>query len=261
MIVISKMSNSEIKYVFANWKMNKTKEQARTYFIKFQKSIESLSNDVKPVLLIPFPFIDLVSNLRNENTKIEIGAQNVSAYISGALTGEVSAQMIKSVNASYCLVGHSERRRLFNEKDEIMPKKIAQLIRENITPILCIGENVTQYKTGETFATLATQLTRSLKNISDANAEKIIFAYEPLWAIGTNLVASSIQISKAAKAIRELLSFQYTDEVGAKALILYGGSVSSKNINWITKIKRINGVLVGGASLNNIEIAEICRSY
>ncbi len=231
--------------VAANWKMNLNPEEAASYFDEFLKvcPAEKQSHFV----FFP-PTIDLFV-AANKLTKHSImwGAQNVHTELSGAFTGETSASMLKNLGGSCCLVGHSERRTLFAETDEIVSQKIDQLQSLDITPIICIGESLVQRESGKTQDILADQLQRCLKKI---NVEKdFILAYEPVWAIGTGKVATPQLAEGAHVFVRYILEKMFSKEVANKTQVLYGGSVNAENVGDMAKQKNIDGFLVGGASL------------
>lgn len=210
--------------VFLNWKQNGNYSEILSFF----NGINSFTSIAELVIFLPFPYLGFA----NYNKKIKIGAQDVSPFSNGAFTGEVGSEMLKEIGASFALVGHSERRKYFNENSDILSKKIKMLKRFNITPVLCIGEELFERENKTFFEKIKRQM--------EIYESEIIVAYEPVWSIGTGLVPSPNQISEIAN---------FFDE-NYKTSILYGGSVSENNLQDIIKVKNISGVLVGGASLD-----------
>ncbi len=228
--------------------MNKTNKETKSFFEKILKTdISSKKNDV---IGIAIPSINIVNALKY-NDKIKILAQNIHHKEEGAFTGEISAKMIKDLDLEYALVGHSERRLYFNENDDFVNQKLKQLLKLNITPILCIGENEDEYKLNETNFVISDQISHAFADISKKDALKIVIAYEPIWAIGTGKVATPKIANDIAFLIREKLQKIYDEDVASNISILYGGSVKPDNIEEICKQEQVDGVLVGGASLDS----------
>ncbi|MFA6889432.1 MAG: triose-phosphate isomerase, partial [Bacilli bacterium] len=168
---------------------------------------------------------------------------------SGAFTGEVSAPMLKCIGVEYVIIGHSERRAMFNETDEAINKKLQTAFRHQLTPILCIGESLEQREQNETETVLSNQLTADLSNVSSQNVKKMVIAYEPIWAIGTGKTATADQAEQACAFIRQTIATLYNKEVAASVRIQYGGSVKVGNVHELMAQKNIDGALIGGASL------------
>lgn len=243
--------------VAGNWKMNKTYLDAKGFVAKLNQK-ENFDTEV--ILAVPALYADtLYINTQKENVHIIL--QNCSAYREGAYTGEISAEMIASLDMKYCLVGHSERRTLFGETDEVIAQKINQLLTHHIRPIFCIGETLAEREAHQTFAILERQLAVGLENLSSDQVQNIIIAYEPVWAIGTGKTASKEQAQEVHEFIYNYLHAQYGD-VAEHIPILYGGSCNEKNAEELFSQKNIWGGLIGGASLNTdsffqiIDIAE-----
>jgi triosephosphate isomerase len=207
--------------IFLNWKQNGSYESILTFINNLRDTNHELG------LFLPSPYLNFANN-----GKIKIGAQNVSCFTNGAFTGEVGAEMLKEVGVKFCLVGHSERRKYFNENNSQLKSKIKLLKLEGITPVLCVGEELYERKSGTFFEKLKSQM--------EIFETGVIIAYEPVWAIGTGLVPNNEEIS----VIADFFLKNYNISV------LYGGSVSEDNIKNITSIKGIDGVLVGNASLD-----------
>lgn len=232
--------------IAGNWKMNKNPMEA----VQFISSIKNNINTSECDVVLCVPSIDLVSVLECvKGTNIEIGAQNIYFGDQGAYTGEISAKMIKDVGVKYVIIGHSERRQLFNETDEMINKKIIKALEYGIIPIVCVGETLPQRENNVTIEFVRMQVKNALVNISSEDAQKIIIAYEPIWAIGTGKTATSQQAQEVCYEIRNVISQIYDQETADKIRIQYGGSVNSKNANELFNMPDIDGGLVGGASL------------
>ncbi|WGI36851.1 triose-phosphate isomerase [Mesomycoplasma lagogenitalium] len=225
--------------IIGNWKMNKnsqeTKEFLDVFNTEYLNNKEKISDSI--VFGIAAPFTNLY--LFNKNDKLKSVAQNFSNFSSGAYTGEISASMLKDLNVSMVVLGHSERRQYFYETDETVNLKTHQALKEGITPIVCVGETLEEYEAGKTKEVILKQLKGSLKDVNDFS--KIIIAYEPVWAIGTGKTATAEIAQDVCEFIRK--------NTAANVTIQYGGSVSPANIQELMNQKDIDGALVGGASL------------
>lgn len=243
------------RYVIANWKMNKTVKES----VSFVNELTNKATNKKTIVCICAPFTSLYQlSTTLEKTTIALGAQNVFYENKGAFTGEISPSMISELKCSYCLVGHSERRHIFNESDDAINKKLKALVEHKITPILCIGETLEQKRKGLTSKIIEYQLRSAVNGITEL--KDIIIAYEPVWAIGTGQNATPYQAEDAHKFIRSLIKKIHDDQTSENIPILYGGSVSLENIKPLMKMKNINGVLVGGASLDADNFSKIIDS-
>lgn len=232
--------------VAANWKMNKTPQEALE-LIELLKDKVSI-DDVDVVFCVPF--IDLIAALKAlEDTNIKVGAQNFYFENSGAFTGEVSAPMLKELGVEYVIVGHSERRQHFNETDITVNKKIHKALEFDLRPILCVGETLAEREDNVTVEKIRAQVKRALKGIDKFAATNVVIAYEPVWAIGTGKYATSEQAQELCSEIRKVLGEMYDEETADKIRILYGGSVTGKNAGELFAMADIDGGLVGGASL------------
>ena len=239
-----------MKYCIANWKMNLTTSESKLFLEKLQK--KNLENTKTQIILCPsFTSLNDIKNkfLSNE---IELGAQNVHQELKGAFTGEVSIAMLKEIECEWVILGHSERRQYFNEEDVIVNDKLNTVIKNGLNPILCIGENQLQRDKNETFSVLESQLNTALYNINIKNTNLII-AYEPIWAIGTGINASSNQIDEVVNWIDEFL----LQEFSIKVPILYGGSVTSSNCSSMIDLEKVSGFLIGTSSLDVNEFYSI----
>lgn len=239
--------------IAANWKMNKTLEETKSFLNEFISLVKDVK-DVDIVIAPPFTSLYLASSML-QNTNIFLSSQNLFYEEKGAYTGEISPIMLKDVGCSYVIVGHSERRQYFFETDEIINKKIRAGRLHNLKVIFCIGETLEERENQKTFDVLKRQLDNGLKDIS---CEDIVIAYEPVWAIGTGKTATPDQAQEAHKYIREHLFFKYGDK--AKEMrILYGGSVTPENIDSLMACPDVDGALVGGASLKPDSFARIVK--
>lgn len=234
--------------VAGNWKMNKTSSEGR----RFIRDVQNIIKDIHGTEIIFFPAF---TSLHNAQLKypFHLGAQNCHWETSGAFTGEVSIEMLIEYNVKYVLVGHSERRQLFNETDAVINQKIRSIDSSKLKPILCIGETIEDRESGLTEDFLNGQLVRNLEGIK--SIENFVIAYEPIWAIGTGETANKEQIYKAHNFIKSVLKKLYPDTNNCP--ILYGGSVSTKNAKELIQITGVDGFLIGGASLSQDSFVSI----
>ena len=232
--------------IAGNWKMNMLPNEA----ISFIEEIEPMVKDTKNEVIICVPFTDFFyANNMAQGTNIQVGVQNMHYEDKGAYTGEISAPMLKSVNCKYVIIGHSERRQYFNETDETVNKKVLKAFEYGITPIVCCGETLTQREQGITIDFIRQQIKIAFRNVSAEQAKVAVIAYEPIWAIGTGVTATTEQAQEVCAAIRKCIAEIY-DEATAEAIrIQYGGSVNAKNAAELFAQSDIDGGLVGGASL------------
>ena len=184
------------------------------------------------------------------DTPVQLGAQNMHWEDSGAYTGEISWEMLKECGVTYVIIGHSERRSLFGETDEMINKKIRKALENNLTPIFCVGETLEERENGSTFNVLEKQLNHGLKNVEAFAGKELVVAYEPVWAIGTGKTATADQANEAIGLIRSFLAKKYDKGLAESVRILYGGSVKQENAEEIMNGEEIDGALVGGASLD-----------
>lgn len=241
------------KLIVGNWKMNLTTLEAEEFVESIKDKINVNFEDV--VICPNFVSLQSVSKLI-ENTSIKLGAQNVYFEDKGAYTGETSAPMLVSVDAKYCIVGHSERRKIFNETNEIVNKKAKKLIENSIIPIICVGETLEERESNKAFDVVSKQLKESINDISQDDISKnVVIAYEPIWAIGTGKTASAEDAENMCKHIREEITNIYGEKTANMVRILYGGSVKPTNAKEILEMEDIDGALVGGASLKNDFVA------
>ncbi len=250
--------------VAANWKMNKSLDEAIAYGDWLSKQTFNVSIEV--ILHVPYLYLPSLRSILN-NSPIQIGAQNCSNFEKGAYTGEISAAMLASSGTKYVLVGHSERRLYFNETNEIILQKIRQALKYGLHVIFCCGESMEQRTSGATESIILTQLNETLGTLSDTEANSISIAYEPIWAIGTGLTATSHQAQEVHSFIRNWLDGFFGSAIAQKTAILYGGSCNPSNANELFNVPDIDGGLIGGASLLEndfyqlIKIAEGCINH
>ena len=241
--------------IAGNWKMNITPEGVADLI----EGIEGAASaaDAREVVVC-VPFIDLQDALITaEETRVHVGAQNMHFEDSGAYTGEISGQMLDSIGVEYVIIGHSERREYFNETDETVNKKIKAALRNNLKPIVCVGETLEEYEKGLTKDKIVGQIEKAFDGLDKEDMGKIIIAYEPIWAIGTGKTATPEIAENCLLEIRNKIKELFGDSVAFDISILYGGSVKASNISELLDQEDIDGVLVGGASLKADEFSKI----
>ncbi|MDR1975156.1 MAG: triose-phosphate isomerase [Bacteroidales bacterium] len=253
------------KFVAGNWKMNKNFQQAEELLDELVDVVSAkAAPDVDVVVCPPFVFIEMALDIcRDEQSRnvFSIGAQDVSAYTSGAYTGEVSAEMIASMEAEYCIVGHSERRKYHGETDTTVAQKVELLLQNSLTPIVCVGETLEERENGVLFDVIKTQLTDGLFHLQPMDFSHIVIAYEPVWAIGTGKTATDKQAEEMHKYIRSLIEEKYGKEIARKTPILYGGSCTPQTAPSLFAQPDIDGGLIGGASLKADDFVSIINSF
>jgi len=246
------------KIVAANWKMNKTYQEADQFALEFAKKILDIKKT--GVILCP-PYVSLFNiNEKLQNTVAEVGAQNMHFEESGAFTSEISADMINSVGAKYVILGHSERRHIFGETDEIIRKKINTALVKGLKPIVCLGELLEERKAGKTIEVVKTQFDAAFEGLIKEEMENCIIAYEPVWAIGTGETATPEQASEVHTEIRKMLVDMFDKETAENITIQYGGSVKPANAKELIESANIDGFLVGGASLKPDMFSDIINA-
>jgi triosephosphate isomerase len=241
--------------------MYKTPGEAAVFTRKLLQAFPEVTHTVETVLCPPYVDLPTVMDVVT-GTAVRVGAQNLYPLMEGAITGEISPQMLKDLNVAYVILGHSERRAIFKETNGFINEKLKSALRNGLLPIYCVGETLDERENGETFKILETQLKEGLSGIEDIEIRKTIIAYEPIWAIGTGKVATPIQAQEACKMIRNTIKELYNLEIAEKIPILYGGSIKPENFLSIMAREDVDGGLVGGASLKEsfselIKIAEI----
>lgn len=244
----------------ANWKMNLTIDKAETLLNDILKQDISPAANGQVIFAVPFPYLQMAIEKLNDKNGYVIAAQNCSNKKSGAYTGEVSVEMLDSIDINYCIVGHSERREYYNETNQILAEKVNLCLAQNITPVFCCGEalNVREKEGQNEF--VRQQLQESLFHLSAEQLKKIIIAYEPIWAIGTGKTASTEQAQQMHAFIRSVLAEKWGNDTAEEISILYGGSVKASNAAELFACKDVDGGLVGGASLMADEFIQIIKA-
>lgn len=244
-----------------NWKMNLNHLEAIAHVQKLAFALSDKDYEaVEVAVLSPFTDLRSVQTLVDgDKLRIKYGAQDVSAHDSGAYTGEISGPMLAKLKCTYVAVGHSERRQYHGESDELCNAKVKAAFRNGLTPILCVGEGLDVRKAGQQVPYTLNQLTGGLKDVPAEQAESIVIAYEPVWAIGTGEVATPEDAQEVCGAIRGRLAELYSQDVADKIRIQYGGSVKAGNVGAIMAQPDVDGALVGGAALDVDEFVKIVR--
>jgi triosephosphate isomerase len=247
------------KIVAGNWKMNNDLSASINLISEIKNS--SIGKNFKTKIILCPPFTSLeTANALLKGTKISLGAQNMYYEENGAYTGEISAKMLKSVGCEFVIIGHSERRTIFEESDEIINLKLKAALKNNLKPIFCIGETLEEREKDKTFDVIRRQVIDGLKDLSESEIQNIIFAYEPVWAIGTGKNATPYQAQEVHKFIRDLLQKEYSTYLSDNIIIQYGGSVKPDNASELMAQPDIDGALVGGACLRSDSFIKIVES-
>ena len=234
--------------IAGNWKMNNDLKESEKLIVELKNLLQNEKPNCDVIVCPPFTSLSEAAKLL-KGTQIKLGAQNMHFEDSGAFTGEVSASMLISVGCEYVILGHSERRNIFGETDEMINKKIKKALSVGLKPIFCVGELLEERENGSTNEVVKRQILRGLKGILDDEMKKIIIAYEPVWAIGTGKTASPAQAQAVHEFIRDLIEIEYSLETANDVTIQYGGSVKPENAKELISQKDIDGALVGGACL------------
>ncbi len=247
--------------VAGNWKMNKTFQEADDLINEISEGLDELNlRNVDVIMCPPFPYLEMMTDYAQE-ANFGVGAQNVSCYETGAYTGDVSAQMLQSIDVEYCIIGHSERRKYFNETDEMLTLKAEMLLKCGILPIFCCGEELPEREAGNHFNVVKKQIETAMFGLDPLDFAKIIVAYEPVWAIGTGVTATTEQAQEMHAYIRSLITEKYGKEVAKNTSILYGGSCNAKNAKELFANPDVDGGLIGGASLVAEDFLKIIKSF
>ncbi len=251
-----------------NWKMNKTFQEAEDLLDELAGRLneEQEDQDVEVIVCPPYLYVEMAHDLcsdEDDATQVyySVGVQDVSEHDKGAHTGEVSAAMLSSMDVEYCIVGHSERRRYFGETDAQVARKVEQLLQNEITPIVCCGEQAEDREAGKQFEVIGRQLKEGLFNLKPLDFSRLIIAYEPVWAIGTGKTATPEQAQEIHAWIRNQIQEQYGKEIARVIPILYGGSCNAKTAKDLFAQPDIDGGLIGGASLNADDFIAIVNSF
>lgn len=258
----SKRIDMRKKIIAGNWKMNNDSDNA----LKLTSEVvniasDEVSADVVLVVIPPFPFLKSVSGLLKVNENVFLGAQNCHEKKSGAYTGEVSVEMLKSVGTKYVVIGHSERREYFNETNQQVALKTDAVLAEGLTPIFCCGESLDTREHGDPYAFVKNQISESLFHLSNDDFKQIVIAYEPIWAIGTGRTATSDQAQYMHAALRKHIAEKYGKDIADSISLLYGGSCNPTNAKELFSCEDVDGGLIGGASLKSRDFIDIATSF
>lgn len=247
------------KLIAGNWKMNNTNKEAVALVSELLKMTQGI-NDRDIVVAPTFTCLSDVNNII-KGSNIKLSAQNMYFADSGAFTGEISADMLLAVNCEYVILGHSECRSIFGESDELINKKIKQAIAKGLKPIFCVGETLEEREKGITEKIVNGQIEKGYAGLSEADAKKVVIAYEPVWAIGTGKTATPNDADSVHKTIRDTLKKLYSEKFAEEKIILYGGSVNEGNAHELLNMPNIDGALVGGASLKADKFLKIINYH
>jgi triosephosphate isomerase (TIM) len=246
------------KILAANWKMNLTHSEAESYLQAFVAEIRDF-NDVDVVIIPPFTAIPAIVAASEKIQTLRVGAQNMHWEKSGAFTGEISATMLRALYVWYVILGHSERRTLFGETDEIINRKVKAALEAGLRPIFCVGESLQERDGNRVAEVLDNQIRMGLAGIAPGDLTEVVVAYEPCWAIGTGRTATPAEAEEAHILIRSVLESISDRATAERMRIQYGGSVKPDNVEQLMRQKNIDGALVGGASLDPRGFAQIIR--
>jgi triosephosphate isomerase (TIM) len=250
------------KIVAGNWKMNKNYAEGVSLVSEIVNMLkDEVNNGAIAVICPPFIHLNSVAKLTDGNTNIFTGAQNCNTKESGAYTGEISASMIASTGSKFVIIGHSERREYFNEANAELAEKVNIVLKNSLTPIFCCGESREMRENGDFKSFIKNQITESLFHLSAEDFGKLVIAYEPIWAIGTGLTASSAQAQEIHFEIRKHIEDKYGKEIADNTSILYGGSCKPDNAKELFACADVDGGLIGGASLKSRDFVDIIKSF
>ena len=248
------------KFIVANWKMNKGLVESQKFIEELKTYLDKNKNINCDIVICP-PFTSLDTVYKNtKGTDIRLGAQNVFYETNGAYTGEISCSMLKSCGCKYVIAGHSERRHYFHETNEIVNKKVLKILDEGLRPILCVGETLAEHQDQLTEAVIDEQLKICLTHVYKEQINKVVIAYEPVWAIGTGKNATPHQAESVHNSIRRKIKKMFDDEAAENIKILYGGSVTPENAKALFAPDTVNGGLIGGASLVESKFIDILNA-
>jgi triosephosphate isomerase len=247
------------KVIAGNWKMNKDIHETANLIVELMDRMKDFKNQVDVVICPPYTSLVVAKSLVKDSP-IKLGAQNMSQYDDGAYTGEISATMLTAIGCQYVILGHSERRQYFKETDDLINSKLRKALSIGLTPIACIGETLEEREAGVTDKVITTQIKGVLRELSSSEVEKIIIAYEPVWAIGTGKNATPEQANQVHKLIRKLIGQLYSWSLAEKILVQYGGSMNAQNAASLLSQSDIDGGLIGGASLKSDAFISIIQA-
>lgn len=246
------------KIVAGNWKMNKDFDEAQELLEGIVNGLEGKELNCDVVICPPALFLELATDIAEDSQLFEVGAQNVSSFDNGAYTGEISAPMLASVDVNFCIVGHSERRKYFNEDNATLAVKVKKLLAQDIVPIYCVGETLEEREANRHFDVIRKQVEEALFDLDEAQFENVVIAYEPVWAIGTGKTATPAQAEEVHAFIRNIVKEKFGENIAKELHILYGGSCNAKNATDLFAQPDIDGGLIGGASLKPDDFVSIC---
>jgi triosephosphate isomerase len=250
------------KIVAGNWKMNMDYEEGLSLFSEVINMVhDEVTGKQQVVVCSPFIHLHSLAQLAKGYNKVSIGAQNAHQAESGAYTGEVSAKMIHSTGAEYVILGHSERRQYFGETNELLARKTDTALKNSLKPIFCIGETLQEREANQHFNIIKQQLQEGVFHLDAAQFSQLVLAYEPVWAIGTGVTATSAQAQEIHVFIRKEIAAKYSREVADNTTILYGGSCNPKNAGELFAQGDIDGGLIGGASLKSRDFIDIVKTF
>lgn len=234
--------------IAGNWKMNKTPSEAKAFALELKKSLKDANSDVTVIITPPFTALSQVAEAI-KGTNIKLAAQNMNENEKGAFTAEISADMLLDIPVEYVILGHSERRHIYKESNELINKKTTVALKKGLKPILCVGELLEERESGKTNDVVKEQVVLGLQDVNSDDMKNVVIAYEPVWAIGTGKVATPEIAEEVHNFIRKEIEALYSNSVAENICILYGGSVKPDNVDGLMAKKDIDGALVGGAAL------------
>ena len=250
------------KIVAGNWKMNMDYQEGLSLFSEVINMVhDEVTGKQQAVICSPFIHLHSLVQMAKGYNKVSVGAQNAHQAESGAYTGEISARMVHSTGAEYVILGHSERRQYFGETNELLAKKTDTALKNSLKPIFCIGETLQEREADQHFDIIKSQLAEGVFHLDGEQFGKIVLAYEPVWAIGTGVTATSAQAQEIHAFIRKEIAAKYSQEVADNTTILYGGSCNPKNAGDLFAQADIDGGLIGGASLKSRDFLDIVKTF
>ncbi|HMP98274.1 MAG TPA: triose-phosphate isomerase [Cyclobacteriaceae bacterium] len=249
------------KIAAGNWKMNKTLEEAQALTSEIMGMVQDeVNNHAEIILCVPYPYLQTLKNLLGNDARIKLGAQDCSEHAWGAYTGEVSAKMLAAMQIPYVIIGHSERRQYHHESNDLLARKTDAALAAQLIPIFCCGEPLEVREANKHEALVKQQIEEGLFHLDAAQLQKVVIAYEPVWAIGTGKTATSQQAQEMHEVIRKHISAKYGNELAESISILYGGSVKPDNAKELFSCQDVDGGLVGGASLKSRDFTDIIKA-
>lgn len=243
--------------IAGNWKMHKTKDEVAQFLTELKGL--SLEEGVEAVVCSPFLYLDQLVQ-ETEGMPLQVGAQTMHFEKSGAYTGEISPVMLQDIGVTHVIIGHSERREYFNERDETVNQKVHAAHEHHLRPIVCVGETLAQREAGETLTHIEEQVKKALAGLAPEKLAETMIAYEPIWAIGTGRTASSEDANEVCAHIRSVIGQMTSEEIADQVTIQYGGSVNPENIEELLNTSDIDGALVGGASLEAASFKQLIEA-